>query len=184
MYELGTEGKILAPALKGQLNLYHSDVSNAIDTVPLDDGSYQSQNFKKFTRQGGEARLDYAITKPWTVFTAADFNDVRNEQTHKIVRDEGIARESFKWGSSYAWPFGFKVNLDGRYNRWSSTPGMANDRKPIFDLKLTQDFKNIRKDIDLGVFFNVYNLTNSSYWSNPAFPLPGRYVEGGLTVSF
>jgi outer membrane receptor protein involved in Fe transport len=95
-----------------------------------------------------------------------------------------MSRESFKGGSSYVLPFGLKVALEGRYNRWSSDPGQANDRKPIFDLKLTQDFKNIRPGLDLEIFFNVYNLTNSSYWSDPTFPLPGRNVEGGVTVSF
>ena len=88
---------------------------------------------RKFVRQGGEARLDYAILKQWSVFTAADFNDVRNEQTREIVRGNagaGMARESFKWGSSYTFPFGLKVNLDGRYNRWSSDP-MAPRAKPM-----------------------------------------------------
>lgn len=191
MYEIGTEGNLFVPGLKGQLNLYRSDVSDAISLTCIsacDDpvnSIYQKRNFEKFVKQGGEVRLDYAITKPWSVFAAADFNDVRNEQTKKIVRgDPGMSRESFKWGSTYTSSFGLKGSLEGRYNRWSSDPGQANDRKPIFDLKLTQDFKNIRKDIDLDVFFNVYNLTNSSYWADPTFPLPGRYVEGGVRLSF
>jgi len=193
MYEIGTEGSLVVPGLKGSLSLYRSDVSHALDLVCIDPINYiyQYQNFEKFVRQGGEARLDYVIFKPWSVFTAADFNDVRNEQTGQIVGgDPGMARESFKWGSSYTLPFGLKANLEGRYNRWSSErgsdgmPGDANDRKPIFDLKLTQDIKNIHKGIDLQIFFNVYNLTNSSYWSDPTFPLPGRYVEGGASVGF
>jgi vitamin B12 transporter len=187
MYEIGTEGNLFVPGLKGQLNLYRSDVNDAISLARVDPVNYlyQERNFEKFVRQGGEVRLDYAMTKRWSVFTAADFNDVRNEQTHKIVRgDPGMSRESFKGGSSYVLPFGLKVALEGRYNRWSSDPGQANDRKPIFDLKLTQDFKNIRPGLDLEIFFNVYNLTNSSYWSDPTFPLPGRNVEGGVTVSF
>jgi outer membrane receptor protein involved in Fe transport len=165
------------------LNLYRSDVRDAIDVV-FENGFFQSQNFEKFVKQGGEARLDYALTKQWSLFTAADFNDVRNAQTDEIVRDAGIARESFKWGASYTSSFGQTANLEARYSRWSSMPGMANDRKPILDLKLTQDFKHLPKDINMQIFFNIYNLTNSSYWSDPTFPLPGRHVEGGVSIKF
>jgi hypothetical protein len=38
--------------------------------------------------------------------------------------------------------------------------------------------------VDLELFLNLYNLTNSKYWSSPTFPLPERYFEGGVSVSF
>jgi len=182
-YELGAEGPFIVHGLKGSLNLYRSDVSNAIAVV-FNNGLFQSQNFRKFVRQGAEARLDYAMNKQWSIFTAADFNDVRNVQTKKIVRDAGIARESFKWGSSYSWAYGFKVSLEGYYNRWSSSPGQANDRKPIFDVHLTENIRNVFRNMDMEIFFNLYNINNSKYWSSPTYPSPGRYVEGGVAVSF
>ncbi len=183
LYEAGVEGPLMVHGLKGKLDLYRSDVKDAIAPV-LTNGLFQSRNFKKFVRQGGEARLDYTISDQWSLFTAAAFNDVRNVQDKTIVRDAGITRENFKWGSSYSWPCGLTVHLEGYYNRWSSTPEQANDRKPIWDGRLTEDIHNIFPDVDMELFLNLYNISNSKYWSSPTFPLPGRYVEGGMSLSF
>jgi len=185
MYELGTEGRLFVPGFTGKLNVYRSDVKDALEyNVDTLDGTIQYQNVSKAVRQGGEVELDYDLTQEWRIFSGASFNDVRDEATKQIIRDEGIARESFKWGVSRSWAFGLKASLEGYYNRWSSQPGDANDRKPIFDLKLTQDLKNIYKKVDAQIFFDLYNLTNSNYWADPSFPLPGRHVEGGVSVSF
>lgn len=184
-YELGIEGPLIIHGLKVELNLYRSDVKDALSPV-INDIDYvtQYQNINKVVRQGGEARLDYAMNKQWSIYTAVDFNDVINEETKTIVRDAGIARQSFKWGTSYLWPCGFKASLEGYYNRWSSDPGQANDRKPIFDVHLTQKFRNVFRNIDMEIFFNVYNIDNSKYWSSPTYPLPGRSVEGGVSFKF
>jgi len=183
-YELGTERSLFIKGLKGELDLYRSDVRNAIGTALDNNGFLQQQNYKKFVRQGLEARLDYTMNMQWSIFIAGDFNDVVNEETNRIFRDTGVARQSFKWGTSYQWPCGFKVSLEGYYNRWGTSAGEPNDRKPIFDVHLTQDIDHVMPDVDTEIFFNVYNITNSSYWSSPTFPLPGRYVEGGVSVKF
>jgi outer membrane receptor protein involved in Fe transport len=121
----------------------------------------------------------------WSVFSAASINDVRNRQTKQIVKgDTGISRESFKWGASYTSSHGLTVSLQGAYNRWSSSPGDANDRKPIFDAHLSQQFPHLFPHVDLEIFLNIYNITNSQYWSDPVFPLAGRRFEGGASLSF
>ncbi|MBI4309014.1 MAG: TonB-dependent receptor [Candidatus Omnitrophica bacterium] len=184
LYEIGVEGPLIVHGLKGALNLYRSDVKDAISTVPTVGLIRQSRNFKKFVRQGGEVRMDYVFGERWRSFAAATFNDVRDVQTKKIVRDAGTARESFKWGSSYAWPFGLTFYLQGYYNRWSSSPDQAKDHRPIFDIRLNQNIPDVLRDVDMEIFFNLYNITNSQHLSSPTYPLPGRYVEGGVSVNF
>lgn len=183
LYEIGAEGPLPVRGLTGELNLYYSPVSDGVATV-ASGGLFQSRNFRKFIRQGVEVRLDYELTPRWDIFTAGSFNDVRNAQTDMLVRDAGIARQSFKWGSSYEWPCGLKVSLQGYYNRWASSPGQANDRKPVFDARLSEKIPDIVRDVDLEIFFNIYNLTNSKYWSSPVFPLSERSFEGGVSLSF
>ncbi|MBL8012588.1 MAG: hypothetical protein JNN05_01940 [Candidatus Omnitrophica bacterium] len=77
------------------------------------------------------------------------------------------------------------MNLLGHYDRWSSDPSLqANDRKPIFDLKFTKNFDHAIRNVETQIYVNVYNLTNSKYWSSITYPLAPRHVEGGLVVKF
>ncbi|VAW19687.1 hypothetical protein MNBD_BACTEROID05-217 [hydrothermal vent metagenome] len=184
-YELGYETKPFEH-LFVKLNAYRSDVKNAIGLVfDADNSVFIQKNFKRFRRQGGELLLKYAFNPQWSFYGSGAFNDVKNRQTNKIVRDAGIARQRFKFGMNYRTDDGWGLNLSGYYNRWSSSSSLlANDRKPTFDMKLTKKFKNIKKDIGLQAFLNIYNLTNSKYWAINSLPLPGRYFEGGFSVQF
>ncbi len=163
---------------------YYSDVKDGIANV-VDGTNIQSRNFKKFRRQGGQMRLDYKINQHWLIYTSGEFNDVMNIQTKSLVRDANVNREAFKWGSHYDFNFGFGINLEGYYSRsLASADSPANDRKPMFDLKLTQEFKDIIKNTDLEMFLSLHNITNSTYWINPIFPYPKRYIEGGFSLTF
>ena len=57
MYEIGTEGKFFVPGLKGSLNLYRSDVTDAISLVCIDPINYiyQEQNFEKVCQARGRS---------------------------------------------------------------------------------------------------------------------------------
>ena len=185
VYEAGMESRIF-PSVDAALSLYRADVKDAIalvfDPVPF---VFVQRNFKKFTRQGGELRLDYHVTDDVTFYGSGAFNDVENRATKEIVRDQGIARQRFTFGTRYHNEQGWGVSLSGSYRRWSSDPSLQpNDRKPIFDLKVTKEFKEIRNNLDAEIFLTVHNLTNSKYWSSIAFPLAERYFEGGFSVHF
>jgi len=162
---------------------YYSDVRNGIE-IPFNGTSYTAVNVDKLRREGGQVRLDYQIIKPWSVYTSGEFNNPIDVQTKSLVRDASVNREAFKWGTHYKTGFGFGANLEGSYSRSLADPSQANDRKPTFDVKLTQDFKNVYKNTDLEIFFNIHNITNSKYWTDPQFPYPGRYVEGGFSLTF
>lgn len=183
VYETGFNSKIFSP-LRMELNLYRNDVKDAIATVS-ENGLFVKKNFRKFRRQGGELLLSYDVSSEWDVYASGAFNDVKNTQTKQIVRDQGIARQSFTLGTHYAAQNGFGFNLYGYYNRWSSSPSsQPNDRKFIFDTRLTKRFKNATRLGSVQIFLNIYNITNSKYWSSITFPSPRRYFEGGLSLEF
>jgi len=184
VYEAGFETEMI-PRLKLGLNLYRSDVRDAIAVVEDNSGMYSSQNFKKFERRGAQLDIDYKLREDLNLYASGAFNDNINAQTKKIVRDQGIARQSFRIGAKYRHRKGFGLDFYGRYDRWTSPASLqANDRKFILDLRLSQKLQGIRKDVDLELFLNIYNLTNSKYWSSKNFPLPRRYFEGGFKLAF
>jgi outer membrane receptor protein involved in Fe transport len=184
-YEAGLETNLL-PSLAVGLNFYRADVKDAIALVfDAGNGVFIQKNFRKFRRIGGELLLNYRLNDELALYTSGAFNDVENKATGQQVRDAGIARQKFTLGTDYKNAHGFGVNVSGYYNRWSSAASLRpNDRKPIFDMKLTKEFKGAAPNIDVETFLNIHNLTNSKYWSSISFPLPERYFEGGFSVKF
>lgn len=189
VYELGMETKPLL-RISTKLSLYYADVSDAIASATNESGKWTKKNFKKFRRQGIEFESKLKIFEGVSFFTAAGFNDVEDRTTHKTVRGSGIARQSFDLGLEYKNKQGFNLSLRGYYNRWNEEATVywnllgeevsvdTNDRKMLFDVKISQEFKN------LSLFLNVYNLTNSRYWADYNFPVPERYFEGGITFKW
>jgi vitamin B12 transporter len=183
-YEAGTVYQ--RNRLTWELGGYWVDVKDAIATVfDSAQGVFRKQNFRKFRRQGGEMTVRYQLTDTFSCYTGGGFHHVVNRTTDQVVRDNGTARQSFQWGAQYQNPMGLQCHLYGYYKRWDSSPALEpNDRKPIFDLRITQSLSPIISKADAEVFFNVGNLTNSKYWANKNFPLPERYFEGGMALRF
>ena len=182
VYELGLETELMA-GVDLKLDLYRADVKDALALV-FDGGVYKYDNFRKFRRQGAEMSLKYTVSDEWSFFGSGGFTDVVNRETGDVVRDADIARQSFTLGGTYKNDKGFGAHLSGYYKRWSADPGEANDRKFILDLKFTQEFQAVRDHLHCELFLSIHNLTNSKYWSNPTYPLPPRYFEGGFSLKF
>ena len=183
VYEIGID-KALTDKLDVKLNFYRADIKDAI-AVTFNGTAFQSENFKKFRRQGVELIWAYDFSDEWRIFGSGAFNDVENRQTKETVRDSSIARQSYQIGVNYQYQEEWFVYLSGFYKRWSSAASLEpNDRKIILDLSVKKKIKNIFKENDLDVFLNIHNITNSKYWASINNPLPGRYFEGGCTVSF
>lgn len=185
VYEIGMETHP-TPDWDTSLNYYLSDVKDAIALV-FDSGqsAFIQDNFRKFRRQGVELKTRYRLDGHWSLFSSGAFNDVENRVTKQTFRDQGIARQRYTFGVDFLHPNGWAFDVLGYYNRWSSQPSLEpNDRKPIFDAKITRTFPRVTKNIDVKAFLDVHNLTNSKYWSSITYPLARRYFEGGLTVNF
>ena len=162
---------------------YHSEIEDAIATVER-NGLFIKDNFDRFRQQGFALESRLALAKEWALSFAANFNDAENRNTHLTVRNRGVTRPGFLLGLQGQVPCGLRVNLIGRYDRWDSSPSaLANDRTFIFDGRLSKKMATIR-GVGVTCFLNVYNLTNSKYWSDIDFPLPERYIEGGVTLDF
>ena len=185
VYEVGMESKLFSRLNIG-LNLYRADVKDGIALVFDSINSvFVQENFRKFRRQGGEFIFNYQVNQDLSFYGSAGFNDAENRATRQQVRNSGVARQRYTFGMKYQSENDFGVYLSGYYNRWSTAPTFEpNDRKPIFDLKLTKLFDNIREGVDLEAFFVIHNLTNSNYWAVNSFPLARRYFEGGVLVAF
>jgi vitamin B12 transporter len=183
VYEAGLETG-LTSRLYTDLSVYWADIKDAISSVRI-SGKTKKVNFDHFQRRGAEAMLNYYLNDEWMVYANSGFNDVRDQMTNDIVRDQGIARTSFGMGLDYQNKKGTGCHLAGHYDRWASSPGLEpNDRKFIFDLKVTQKVADLSNNVEVETFLNVHNLTNSKYWSSITFPLPERYFEGGFSVNF
>jgi len=183
-YEAGIESEAV-PNLFLKFSVYRSDISDAINTARNNQGLLIKKNFEKFRQQGFEFESRAQFSKEFSGSFAADFNDVEDRATRLTVTGRGVTRPSFRGDVDYEAPFGFRMRLEGRYNRWDSpTSVQPNDRKFIFDGRISQKLKNTAKGIDLTCFLNVHNLTNSKYWMDRDYPLPQRYFEAGVTLDF
>jgi len=185
VYELGLETRLFS-LMAMELNLYRADVTDSIALVyDATNSVFVQRNFNKFRRQGVELLLNYQVHEVFSLYTSSAFNDNENRATGEGARNQGAARQKFIVGANYKNEDGWGINVSGYYYRWCSEASLQpNDRKPIFDMKLTKEFNALNDNFDGEVFLSIHNLTNSKYWSSISFPLPKRYFEGGFSLKF
>ena len=165
-------------------SVFQSDVRDAIDTVQVSPGKYMKINFEHFRQKGTELEATQRLFHHFLLTFGAGLNDVENRVTRTQVKGRGVSRDYFKLGALFHHKRLFDAALLGRYQRWDSLPSSEpNDRKFIWDAKFQKEVFQ-KESYTVSTFLNVYNLTNSKYWYDLDFPLPGRYVEGGITISF
>lgn len=179
VYEAGFESRPVKP-LRIKISVFRSDISDAISNARNSDGLWIKKNFKKFRRQGAESHLIWEVFEGFSFSAGGAFVDIEDRATKKPVRDGDSPRQSFDLGASYENRRGFAINLNGRHDHWYNTYDwfLQRDQRFIFDLKTSQRFRNVL------AFFNVRNLFNTRYYADYYYPAPGRYYEGGVTVSW
>ncbi|MFH2138984.1 MAG: TonB-dependent receptor plug domain-containing protein [Candidatus Omnitrophota bacterium] len=179
VYEIGVE-RNLRPDLWTRLSVYRADVYNAIAAAqnPI-TSQWFMKNFEKFRRQGAELSGKLDVNSRLNIFCSGGFNDIENRQTQQTVKGAGAARQTFQMGIDYKNLQGLRFVLKGYYKRWNQLAwALPNDRKMLFDAKISQQIK------DITFFLNVFNITNSSYWSDNYFPDPERYFEAGISLDW
>ncbi|MFH1782811.1 MAG: TonB-dependent receptor [Candidatus Omnitrophota bacterium] len=178
-YGIGLETKPFSN-LWAKLSLYRSDIKDAIGNAQNENADWIKKNFEKFRRQGVELELKMDILEGLSLSGGGAFNDIEDRSTKETVQGGGKARQSFNLGLDYYNKKGYKLSLRGYYDYWNEPASSEpNDRKMIFDLKLIRELNK-----NFSIFFNIYNLTNSKYWRDFYFPIPERYLEGGLTYEW
>lgn len=178
VYELGVESRPMS-RIWVKCFLYRADVSDAIALARNETNQYYMKNFEKFRRQGAELQFKVKVYEELSFFASGAFNDIEDRTTRKTVRGGGKPRQSFDLGVEYENKNGFNLSFKGYYDRWNeSASSQPNDRKMLFDMKLSKEFK------DFKIFLNIYNLTNSKYWADYYFPVPERYFESGIAFKW
>lgn len=183
IYELGLDAPLGPKGLKSEISLFRHDVYDAISII--DNGVvFESRNFNKYIRQGIEGGLDYHWQDQLYLYAHSQWIDVRNVKDDVRVRDAGSIRHGFKWGARYHF-LQETLSCTGMYQRYNATADdPANDRKPIWDVMWEHSWPLANKSIEWRSFLSVKNVSNSSYYSDPLFPWPGRSYEVGMSVDF
>lgn len=183
VYEFGLETEPI-PDVWFKVNLYRSDVTDAISGGRNAQGLQFRRNFEKFRRQGFSFESKIKLLKSLALSGSAAFNDVYDRNLDIEVRNSGIPRQSYRVMIDYEHSSGFGAVLLGNYDRSDYVDVMfePDDRKFIMDMKVYKKFSKLPGFADLKIFLNVYNLANYKYWSNQFAEAPRRYFEGGVSI--
>jgi hypothetical protein len=82
----------------------------------------------------------------------------------------------------------FLVNLRARWIWWNMDPGLSelfdpHDKKWIFDFRISKGFM-LQGNTRIGIFLDIFNLTNQIAWDRSDMPNPRRWGQVGLEVNF
>ncbi len=181
--QAGFKGRI-AKILSWSFSVYRSKITDAIATVLNANNKFIKENFNKFRQQGLETDLELALSKELAFTFAANVNDVINQETGDEVSGRGVTKKNYRLGLRWKHA-AFGAAVFGKYDHWdSSHSSQVNDRKFIFDMRLNYTIPKHWIGEGTTLFVNVFNLTNSKYWSDFNFPSPRRYFEGGVALAF
>ena len=151
------------------------------DIVTYDSFS-NSFNHERHLKQGFEVEAKTASLFNTSLSAGYDYIDARNTSTHQIVQD--IPRHTLQLGVQYDDRQYLKGVLNGRHIWWNAA-GYHNGsyQGVIWDLHLTATPFG-RKQHAPELFFSIRNIFNGSQYLDEFFKNAGRWVEGGMRISF
>lgn len=182
-YQGGFEANVL-DGVWLKVSAFRHDLEDAIVHEELADPPdwWTLVNQGRQRRQGVEIA---ARTKPihhLTLAGAAFFLETEDLDTHEKLLD--IPRRIFDLSLKYDDERSFRALLKGRYSYTVPTEGFNADFGGfIFDLNLVKKFA-VTPRSSLETFLTVHNLFNGAQYWVDIFKNPGRWVEGGVRVSF
>ena len=173
-----------------KLSGYYHRMSDGIVRVPADiEGRYTWGNISKFLRKGYEAELGFLTPIGLTAYVGTNYNKHENTTGGDAVVLTWIPTRTYKAGLKYKIEkLDFFANLRTRWIWWNMDPDTAflfnpHDKKWIVDFRISKGFK-IQGNTRLGIFLDVFNLTDQVYWDRNDMPNPRRWVQLGLEVNF
>lgn len=151
------------------------------DIVTYDSFS-NSFNHERHLKQGFEVEAKTAALFNTSLSAGYDYSDARNSSTHQILQD--IPRHTLQLGVQYDDRQYLKGVLNGRHIWWNAA-GYHNGsyQGVIWDLHLTATPFG-RKQHAPELFFSIRNIFNGSQYLDEFFKNAGRWVEGGVRISF
>jgi len=188
-YSLGFESQELR-FLYVKLTGYYHRMTDGIVRVPADiEGRFTWGNISKFLRKGYEAELGVLTPVGLTGYVGTNYNKHENTTGGEAVLLTWIPTRTYKAGLKYKIEkIDFFANLRARWIWWNMDPDLSSlfnphDKKWIYDLRVSKGF-NIQGNTRLGIFLDIFNLTNVLYWDRSDMPNPRRWGQLGLEVNF
>lgn len=175
--QLGVESSAI-PYLWLKGTLFRNDTWD-ITTYNAGTGQFHKERQLK---QGAEVEAKTASYLNTSLTAGYTFVDACNTSTKEIVKD--IPRHTVLLGLHYDDLHYFKGVLNGRHIWWNAADyhnGSYNGM--IWDLHLTATPFG-RKQYAPELFFSIRNIFNGSQYLDEFFKNAGRWVEGGMRISF
>lgn len=151
------------------------------DITTYNTGTGQSQKERQL-KQGAEVEAKTASYLNTSLTAGYTFVDACNTSTKETVKD--IPRHTVLLGLHYDDQHYFKGVLNGRHIWWNAADyHNGSYRGMIWDLHLTATPFG-RKQYAPELFFSIRNIFNGSQYLDEFFKNAGRWVEGGMRISF
>jgi len=175
--QLGLESSAV-PHLWLKGTLFRNDTWD-ITTYNAGTGQFQKERQLK---QGAEVEAKTASYLNTSLTAGYTFVDACNTSTKEIVKD--IPRHTLLLGLHYDDQHYFKGVLNGRHIWWNAADyHNGSYRGMIWDLHLTATPFG-RKQYAPELFFSIRNIFNGSQYLDEIFKNAGRWIEGGMRISF
>jgi len=137
---------------------------------------------ERHLKQGFEVEAKTAALFNTSLSAGYDYSDARNTSTHQILQD--IPRHTLLLGVQYDDRQYLKGVLNGRHIWWNAASYRNGSYQGvIWDLHLTATPFG-RKQHAPELFFSIRNIFNGSQYLDEFFKNTGRWVEGGVRISF
>jgi vitamin B12 transporter len=177
------DGKIAEP-LAYKASAFYADISDMFITETFDAGTpgdtsddYDMYvNKTRYRKTGAEGSLEYTFLRDWKAGAGAHVYRYYDRKAHTWSKPSSLPSHATDFSLGYDNPSIVTAKVSARYTRWYMPYDtyLPNDRKFMLDFTSEKKFKPFT------AFFNVYNLSDSKYWSDFWYPYPGRYAEVGL----
>jgi vitamin B12 transporter len=165
-----------------RINLFRHKVSDAIFNEELPDGTFTSVNRDRQRRQGFE--VEVKTVPVYNTSFSAGFTYIEARDTDTGERLKSIPEYTYDIGIIYNDRKSFTASLRGHYIWWipeDLVKGKYNSM--IWDINLRKRvYKSDR--INAEVFLSAHNIFNGSQYLFETFRNPGRWVEGGVGLTF
>lgn len=173
-----------------KLSLFYHKMTDGIVQVPHTlPGRFTWGNTDEFIRKGYEAEIGFTTDFGLSGYFGTNFN--KHENITQDVVSSWIPTRSYKPRLKYKnSKLDLMINLQGRWLWWNEEDSpwaydffLPEDKKWIFDLRVSKGF-NIMEHTRLGLFVDIFNLTNQLYWDRLDAPNPRRWVTFGFELKF
>jgi vitamin B12 transporter len=188
-YSAGIESQELRYIYVKVSGYYHL-MTDGIVRVPADiEGRYTWGNISKFTRKGYEAQIGFLTDFGLTGYIGTNYNKHEDTTGSNATVLTWIPTRTYKGGLKYkVEKWDFFANFQARWIWWNMDPDNAfffnpTDKKWIIDFRASKGFR-LPGSTHLGIFLDVFNLTNQAYWDRSDMPNPRRWAQLGFEFEF